>query len=511
MYAPVFVSYRLPLFAVFVVTLLHAIASSPPATANVQFTILNAEVRNNPAELFFKPVCNARLDGVIWGKDPDDPNDKGDAERLAPQVESFYTEAKPYKKPHDLSGKPKDDYFALCLSSPGGDLREALKISKLFHSYWTMVVEDGADCISACSIIFMSAAPRDRISGYDDEAAGRFLHYRGRLGFHAPVLNFPASRAQGLTPEQVAQEVQKAYGDALERMREVIFGPAPDKAGSLRKPGAAPDKLDDTIERALRFVGEAGERMPQGVVMAFMTVPNHEVLFVDSVSAAMSSNIEIYGIAPPPRLTGSLLAFACTNVAAIQCMNSTNGECMEDYKRTRVQGKARTDLANGFRSNAMISLIMGASGTETLRHHQGFQTIWPPPKIAEKQSKPAREPDRWLDKPSKANDPNLLVQIFEMQNINGRSDCDIRATFSAQKLLDLQIQIVSGKVKEQRSLLQLERYHPQENLIHTYSGFHLRPWKMLPAATPLAQLGGTNPWGGRAEGRDFFDRPPNWK
>ncbi len=512
MSAPRFISCRLTLLAAVVAALLNAIASSVPAQASAEFTILYPEARNNPAELFFKPVCNARLDGVIWGKDPEDPKDQGDAMRLAPQVESFYAEAKPFDKPENSYGKPKDDYFALCLSSPGGDLREALKITKLFGRNWMMVVEDGADCISACSIIFMSAEPRDRKSGYDNEAAGRFLHYRGRLGFHAPVLNFPASRAAGLTPEQVSQEVQKAYGDALERMREVIFGPAPDTGKHVSKPSVAPDKRYDTLRRAMYFAVGADDRMPQGAILAFMIVPHNDVMFVDSVSAAISMNIEIYGIAPPPRLTGSLLASACTNVAAAQCMNSANGECAQHYKRTSVQGKASTDEGNGFRSNAMLHLFMNIKGDEVPRHHQGFQTLWPQSKPTVSNPNPY-EPmgGKFYNRPLTARDPKLLIQVFEMQDINGRSDCDIRAIFDAQKLLDLQIQIVSGKAKEQRALLQLEMRDPQEELIRSYSVFHLRPWKMLPAATPLTQLGGANPWGALAEGSNFFSRPPNWK
>ena len=487
--------------AVLFATLL-ATASVSPALANsggARFTILDTEKYNEPSALFFTPTCNARLEGVIYGPDPDDPNDKGDAARLALELKTFEDEVKATRH-QGTKGRP-----ALCLSSPGGDLLEALRIAEVFKG-WMMVVEDGADCISACSIVFMSAKPRDGLFRFEERNPGRFLHYSGRLGFHAPVLNFPPSRAQGLTPEQVAQEAQKAYADALARMRDLAFPSSGQKSGQSAT--AAKQKDDDALDDRMRFLGSGSGLLPPGALLAFLVVPHEQMLFVDTVELAMSWNIEVFGFAKPPRLTRSMLAMACTNIAAMQCLKSPNEECGEDFSQAIGSGKAMTDERNIFRTTAALNMML--YGGSNLWPHSNLRTTWPQPKQAQKQSKPPENPGPFDNRILKADDPKLLIQVHELVDQSNRSQCDIRAIFDQNRLLELQIDIVDGRAAGQRRMLELEGYHPQEKLVFINSAFRLRPWKMLQAPTKLSSLGGPNPWGWLVEGNNYFSRPPNW-
>lgn len=222
------------------VAIFAALSTSPAApTLALAATFLEAEVeaRNDPSVLFFTPVCNAQLVGHIVGPSEKSANGKGvrdgDSMAIVEALRAFEAKAEA-----EGSKPAEGKFYALCLDSGGGDLDEAMKIAALFKG-WMMVVEDGAECISACSVIFMSAAARDRVSGYSDKSPGRFLHYNGLLGFHSPSLNFPASKAAGFTPLQSAKRAEKAYADALASMRSVAFPSrlgAPEESKSKNPP-----------------------------------------------------------------------------------------------------------------------------------------------------------------------------------------------------------------------------------------------------------------------------------
>jgi hypothetical protein len=104
--------------------LLWAQAFTPPGHAATLATV-NPFARNDPSQLFFTPECNAELHGRI---------DAGEAEEMAAKLKAFLPTIEA------AAGKPKQGQFlALCLNSPGGDLREAVRIGEIFKG-WMMVV-----------------------------------------------------------------------------------------------------------------------------------------------------------------------------------------------------------------------------------------------------------------------------------------------------------------------------------------------------------------------------------
>jgi hypothetical protein len=93
------------------------------------------------------------------------------------------------------------------LSSPGGDINEALKIGRLVQSLY-MTVDVGpvtGSCASACFIIFASAVDRDAVAGV--------------VGIHRPYLS--RDTLQKLTPREAAAAEAAALKDAEAYLREL--------------------------------------------------------------------------------------------------------------------------------------------------------------------------------------------------------------------------------------------------------------------------------------------------
>ncbi len=456
--------------------LLFAVAAPMPATASAQFTILYPEARNNPSELFFKPVCNARLEGVIWGPDPRDPKDQGDAAKLAVELNAFLQEGGTY-------GQMKGgEFLVLCLSSPGGDLPEAVKIGKLF-SGWTMVVEDGAICESACAVVFMSAAPRDRVFLYSELAPGRFLHFRGRLGFHGPELNFTESQAKGLSPKQMVKEVKQSYRNALQRMRAVAF---PD------------DRRDELGWKTFLGSGQRANAMPPDLLMSFLTVPNEGMFRITSLFEAMSWGIEVYGFDPPPALSSGLLTTACINVATVRCLYSPNNECIDWLPQLSAQGITKpTDFE--LARNLQLTFNLTALYASTLQQDIGISKYRPNGPLV---------PKAQIAAATGAN-PETYAEAFEYVNEADHSVCDVRATWRGDRVETLHLDLVAFKVPGQRVLvtpLAFPEFAPGN-----ISRYHLRPWRMLPLSADLTLLNMPDLWGKMVESGNFFSRPPNWK
>lgn len=93
----------------------------------------------------------------------------------------------------------------LCLNSHGGSYDEALKISELLYERGlATVVEDGAECYSACAIIFMAGTAPDRLLPLRKLSAG------GILGFHAPYFSMPDRQYSKQQVENVSQSMRRA-------------------------------------------------------------------------------------------------------------------------------------------------------------------------------------------------------------------------------------------------------------------------------------------------------------
>jgi hypothetical protein len=93
----------------------------------------------------------------------------------------------------------------LCLNSPGGSYDEALKISELLYERGiATVVEDGAECYSACAIIFMAGTAPHHLLPLRRLSAG------GILGFHAPYISMPDGQYSNQQVEEISQGMRRA-------------------------------------------------------------------------------------------------------------------------------------------------------------------------------------------------------------------------------------------------------------------------------------------------------------
>ena len=95
----------------------------------------------------------------------------------------------------------------LCMDSPGGSLREAIKIANLIKDRSNTYVLPNARCDSACSIIFMAGS----INGQ----ASRSIYSSSKLGFHAPELKLEGSNYS-------AESVSKAYDLAIVTTAKIV-------------------------------------------------------------------------------------------------------------------------------------------------------------------------------------------------------------------------------------------------------------------------------------------------
>jgi hypothetical protein len=187
--------------------------------------------------------CTLSLNGEI---------EEGDAERL----------------------KSQNVYGAvLCLNSPGGSFNEAIDALKVVLDFDMKThVDDGAQCYSACAMIFLAGARA--VDG--GPIPSRSMHVRAKLGLHAPY------GAMGKADTAAAAE---AYF----------------KAGILAVKGATqalghklfPDSL--RLEMLSRLGGE------------------HDIFEIDTLDKVGRWNIFLTGYRSPSALTKRMVSQGCTN------------------------------------------------------------------------------------------------------------------------------------------------------------------------------------------------------
>lgn len=151
----------------------------------------------------------------------------------------------------------------LCLDSSGGSYAEALKIAKFLTGSGAIatVVEAGRSCFSACAVIFMAGSNSFHLG----QAPGRWLHVRGRLGFHAPFLEKSKlpSRLSADDAITVYVSAQRAIAELIKAFslsevdvdRQFFSRPWVRKSLFLQMSLTGPDSLYeiDTIDRAGRW------------------------------------------------------------------------------------------------------------------------------------------------------------------------------------------------------------------------------------------------------------------
>jgi hypothetical protein len=94
----------------------------------------------------------------------------------------------------------------ICLKSIGGSYNEALKIAELMYNRGiSTTIEYGAECFSACALIFMAGVEHEKILPFRKLSAG------GVLGFHAPYLAMPDQKYSKEDVEVLGQAMREAF------------------------------------------------------------------------------------------------------------------------------------------------------------------------------------------------------------------------------------------------------------------------------------------------------------
>lgn len=125
--------------------------------------------------------------------------------------------------PRDWPNFEDGHWKTLCLDSPGGSFTEAFRIAQfLLDNHYGTVINDSAQCLSACSMMFMFGTAYQHES---NALTHRKLHVRGKLGFHQPALPLDPNRDYSIA------DVEKAFEIAIEstlRFLALAARPRPD-------------------------------------------------------------------------------------------------------------------------------------------------------------------------------------------------------------------------------------------------------------------------------------------
>jgi hypothetical protein len=115
----------------------------------------------------------------------------------------------------ELEGSSDSRYLSgIHLNSPGGNYGEALKIADVIAPVAPIGtrVDDGSECYSACALIFMAGHTGGGSAGIFTD---RRIHFRGKLGFHAPYLANVDGRFSG-------PDIENTYRLAVASIRSLI-------------------------------------------------------------------------------------------------------------------------------------------------------------------------------------------------------------------------------------------------------------------------------------------------
>lgn len=218
----------------------------------------------------------------------------------------------------------------VCLDSPGGNLAEGVKFARHFYKEGVgTVVGDGAECHSACAIMFMMGTAQ----GPEVSFVNRKLHARGVVGFHRPYLNVP----QG---EQVDLGLMAfAYDHAFQAALDLI------SIANSRSPWSSrPMMTSDLMQAMLSHVG-------------------NDMYLVDTIDKASRFEVELIGINPSPTFNEETAYYACHNVLQWQ-----HGLTENDITYT----PQRAEPYAGYRTVTSISARPGMRAFQVLAQNDGY-------------------------------------------------------------------------------------------------------------------------------------------
>jgi hypothetical protein len=292
-------------------------------------TIETLSIQPVPPPQIWTVPCTHTLTGEIV---------EGDAARLQAELGRLTMQ-------HD------DRNYVICLSSPGGNLVEGLKIGELIRANWMATyVPPNAECLSACAIAFMHG----RIAFWEDLVNYRVIHPTAKLGFHAPSLDLPTMK--GAVP---APLVDAAYASAISVIAQLT-----------RSASGGVDKSKVAL-------------IPLSLLEQMLSTPSDEFLYVETLHQAFLWDIEIYpaGIVAPPDFDPAAAEYQlCLNAdyetkAQNGGLQNRKPVTAEDVKwHQRYKYPAPDDLAEGYSYVTMDDLWIVGCGIK-FRPEHGFLDV----------------------------------------------------------------------------------------------------------------------------------------
>lgn len=211
--------------------------------------------------------CNLRFDG---------PVESGDLDQIKANMDAF---------PKDWVGEVSNHF--MCLSGPGGNLAEALKIARFLYDEGIGTrIEAGQSCLSACAVMFMMGTSYFYEGIGDGHSANRWMHVTARLGFHRPELKLAAGG------QFDSASVERSFDVALEATLEFV---------QLANNGSSLGNMvpSDLIENMFRHRGQ-------------------DFYYIDTIGQTARWDIDLDGFEPPRAMDARAAHSACTNLGIWQ-------------------------------------------------------------------------------------------------------------------------------------------------------------------------------------------------
>lgn len=167
------------------------------------------------------------------------------------------------------------------LDSPGGSFAAGVAIARLFDSHKVPTfVPAGAECLSACAVIFMSGTEQ-LLGGEAPERRSREIEWPAQLGFHRPFIgDFTSAVSPAVIAEVPAEELQVIFAEE--------FFQAFDTGNALIQDMLAVDPEAWSTDLLLRMLTATGVGDEQAFV------------YLETVDDALSWGIDVLNVEPPP-------------------------------------------------------------------------------------------------------------------------------------------------------------------------------------------------------------------
>ncbi|MCC0034392.1 MAG: hypothetical protein H6887_03865 [Hoeflea sp.] len=181
-----------------------------------------------------------------------------------------------YRDDYDETTKTK----TLCLNSPGGSIAESAIISQYIYDKGIgTVVDNGAECYSACAIIFMMG----RMIGPEIEGLNRRMYYNSIIGFHRPFLNLNIDISAN------SRDLEAAFDAAYSSAVDLI-----NLANNTSPWSTKPMIESDLVQKMLEHRG-------------------NNFYYIDTVDKAGRWQIEVFGFNQPSLLDKRQAYHSCEN------------------------------------------------------------------------------------------------------------------------------------------------------------------------------------------------------